>query len=204
MPKIRFTRRQFLKFTALSTLATPAIARPTAALAHVAAAPSQEARAAAEHPRSLSLPQPTFNPIASITAFGPPTDLAMGWDGTLWGLDASGAPHLHDPLADQWNVHGEGVDAVAYDGDTTVYLFRGNQVLTADVRSGQTTAPTDIGTPGPHCPTRSSSASTGPQASRASWAVPRWLVCADRWLDPAGQTAGVAKTGRPRLPGPMA
>ena len=66
------------------------------------------------------VPAPTFNLIASTTAFGPPVDISMGWDGTLWAIDASGAPHLYDPTQNQWNPYGDGVDAVTAIGDTLI------------------------------------------------------------------------------------
>jgi hypothetical protein len=56
---------------------------------------------------------PTFTPIASNTTFGPLTDISMGWDGTLWGIDAQGAPHVYDAVNDVWAQHGDGIDAAA-------------------------------------------------------------------------------------------
>ena len=50
-----------------------------------------------------------FNSINSTLTFGAPTDVAAGWDGTLWAIDGSGAPHLYDPIADSWQFHGTGV-----------------------------------------------------------------------------------------------
>jgi hypothetical protein len=35
---------------------------------------------------------PAFTPIASNTTFGPLTDISMGWDGTLWGIDDQARP----------------------------------------------------------------------------------------------------------------
>src|SRR5690348_13070476 len=60
--------------------------------------------------------QPTFTPLPSALAFGPPTDISMGWDGTLWAIDGSGAPHLYDPTTNAWQVHGDGIDAAAWVG----------------------------------------------------------------------------------------
>ncbi|MGE0274447.1 MAG: tectonin domain-containing protein [Nitrospiraceae bacterium] len=61
----------------------------------------------------------------------------MGWDGTLWAIDASGAPYLYDPTADAWLAHGDGIDAAAsYNG--TSYFFRGNQVLQITVSGAAT------------------------------------------------------------------
>ncbi|MGE0274453.1 MAG: hypothetical protein AB7G68_07895 [Nitrospiraceae bacterium] len=55
----------------------------------------------------------------------------MGWDGTLWAIDAGGAPYLYNPTADAWLAHGDGIDAAAsYSG--TSYFFRGSQVLQID------------------------------------------------------------------------
>ena len=82
------------------------------------------------------VPAPTFNLIASTTAFGPPVDISMGWDGTLWAIDASGAPHLYDPTQNQWNPYGDGVDAVAAVGNT-LYLFRNGESLAGESSGGQ-------------------------------------------------------------------
>ena len=94
----------------------------------------------------------TFNPIASTTVFGPPTDISAGWDGTLWAIDASGAPHLYDPLADQWNPHGEGIEA-ATAIDNTLYVFRSGQYITIDLRHNTVTSgPTSVAEKWPSLP----------------------------------------------------
>ena len=123
------TRRQFLKAGAFGV---GLLAVSTAGLASVVAPPPKEARAAAEQPNKLAIPQATFNAIASTTLFGPPTDLSAGWDGTLWATDASGAPHLYDPMANQWNPHGESIEA-ATAIDNTLYVFKGDQYITVDL-----------------------------------------------------------------------
>ena len=148
MKQSRMTRRQFLK---AGVLGAGSLAFSAASLTSLVAPPPQEARAAVEQPHKLAIPQPTFNAIASTTAFGPPADLSAGWDGTLWATDASGAPHLYDPSANQWNLHGEGVDAAAYDGQT-IYLFRGSQYVTVNQATNQTSAPIDIATTWPKLP----------------------------------------------------
>jgi hypothetical protein len=124
MKQLRLSRRQLFKASAFGV---GALSLPALGLTSVAAAPSQAAQAAADAPR-LTLPQPTFNPIASTTAFGPPTDIAAGWDGTLWAIDASGAPHLYDPVQQQWHLHGEGIDAACLVG-TTYYWFKGAEFV---------------------------------------------------------------------------
>src|SRR5690349_21550241 len=48
--------------------------------------------------------QAGFSPINSALTFGAPTDLAAGWDGTLWAIDESGAPHVYDPLSTSWQL----------------------------------------------------------------------------------------------------
>ena len=94
----------------------------------------------------------TFNPIASTTVFGPPTDISAGWDGTLWAIDASGAPHLYDALADQWNPHGEGIEA-ATAIDNTLYVFRSGQYITIDLRHNTVTSgPTSVAEKWPSLP----------------------------------------------------
>jgi hypothetical protein len=74
-----------------------------------------------------------FAPIASSLTFGPPADLASGWDGTLWAIDAAGAPHVYDSINDQWELFGDGVDAAALVNDVgpAVY-FRGAEVYIAN------------------------------------------------------------------------
>ena len=139
-----FNRRRFFKLGAFGAGAVAA-----ASLAGVATAPSQTARAAADAPR-LALPQPTFNAVPSTTAFGPPTDIAAGWDGTLWATDASGAPHLYDPVGKQWNLHGEGIDAVALINGT-YYWLKGTEFITAP-KGGALNALQNIGTAWPNLP----------------------------------------------------
>ena len=82
-------------------------------------------------PPGAGMPAPTFTPLPSDLTFGPPTDISMGWDGTLWAIDKSGAPHLYDPTTNGWQPHGDGIDAAAWVG-TTYYFFRGSQVVTAE------------------------------------------------------------------------
>jgi hypothetical protein len=47
---------------------------------------------------------PTFTQMPSTLVFGPPTDISMGWDGTLWAIDASGALSKDDFA---WLVQGK-------------------------------------------------------------------------------------------------
>lgn len=94
--------------------------------------------------------QPTFTAIPSSLLFGPPTDIAMGWDGTLWAIDASGAPHVFDPGAQQWNPFGAGIDAACQIG-STAYWFRQGQYVTAD-SGGSVSAPLPIATNWPALP----------------------------------------------------
>lgn len=95
-------------------------------------------------PRAGMPAQPAFAPLPSELAFGPPTDISMGWDGTLWAIDISGAPHVYDPIQKQWKPHGEGVDAVAYVGNL-IYHFVGPQFVTVTFGTNTATgAPQDI------------------------------------------------------------
>lgn len=91
-----------------------------------------------------------FVKIASTTAFGPPTDISTGSDGTVWAIDASGAPHLLDLLNDRWQPFGEGVDATAASGGSTFY-FRGVEVLEIQ-SSGSVLPPVPIKTRFPGLP----------------------------------------------------
>ena len=97
--------------------------------------------------------QPAFAPIASATTFGPPTDLSMGWDGTLWGIDAQGALHVYDAINDVWTQHSAGIDAAAatYDNRYAAYVFMGSQMVTVSPTM-QASAPRPIGAVWPDLP----------------------------------------------------
>lgn len=94
--------------------------------------------------------QPSFTTIPSSLLFGPADDIAMGWDGTLWAIDTSGAPHLFDPGAQQWNPYGAGVDAACQIG-STVYWFRQGQYATAG-SGGSMSTPQPVATNWPLLP----------------------------------------------------
>lgn len=80
--------------------------------------------------------QSGFTPIESSLTFGAATDIAAAWDGTLWAIDAAGAPHRYDPLNDRWELFGGGVDAAALVKDVgPAIYFRGGEVCVMD---GQT------------------------------------------------------------------
>lgn len=96
------------------------------------------------------LPQPVFTPVVSDLLFGLPADISMGWDGTVWAIDISGAPHIYDPVANTWQAFGEGVDAAAWIGDM-YYWFRGNEFVTADVHQ-TCSAPATIASKWPTLP----------------------------------------------------
>ncbi len=82
--------------------------------------------------------QSGFVPVNSSLTFGAPTDLASGWDGTVWAIDGKGAHHLYDPLSDGWQLHGTGIDGAALiEGQGPAVYFRGGEVFIAD---GQHTA----------------------------------------------------------------
>jgi hypothetical protein len=93
--------------------------------------------------------QASFSPINSTLTFGPPADVSSGWDGSLWAIDSSGAPHVYDSLSDSWQLHGSGIDAAALiqDQGPAVY-FRAGEVFIADGR----TAPEAIATLWPQLP----------------------------------------------------
>jgi len=64
----------------------------------------------------------------------------MGWDGTLWGIDAQGAPHIYDAINNAWAQHGDGIDAAAQLGDL-LYFFNGNSFVTATQSTDLTISP---------------------------------------------------------------
>jgi hypothetical protein len=103
------------------------------AVAHVLA--TQTRASAAPRPARLfeQVPETGFAPIASTLTFGSPTDIAAGWDGTLWAIDEAGAPHVYDSESDAWQLFGSGIDAAALveDAGPAVY-FRGAEMLVPD------------------------------------------------------------------------
>jgi hypothetical protein len=152
MKQPRINRRQFFKLSAFSAAA--AVGLPAISLASIAAAPSREAMAATEQPHAPAIPQPTFNPISSNTTFGALTDISMGWDGTLWGIDGQGAPHIYDEINKVWAPHGDGIDAAlgALDSSGTTYVFKGNQVIQINAATMQAGAPQTIDSLWPNLP----------------------------------------------------
>ena len=133
------TRRQFLKLNVFGVTAVAA-----ASLVSIAAPAPEQALADATAANRV-LPQPTFSAIPSTLMLGKPAaDLSMGWDGTVWAIDTSGAPHLFDPQQQQWNVHGDGLDAAAWIG-STYYWFKGDECVTAPF-GGSISAIQKIGT----------------------------------------------------------
>ena len=111
----RLTRRRLLVLLGGSAAATSLLATTGHAFAEAEARDPQialsQAVAAVLAPAALGAAQATdplagyrqatqtgFSPINSTLTFGAPTDVAAGWDGTVWAIDGQGAPHLYDPL----------------------------------------------------------------------------------------------------------
>src|SRR5215471_11126123 len=160
----RISRRRSFKASAFGAGARglPARGRASGARARM-----RKARAAAEPPDGPAIPSPAFTTIASNTTFGPLTDIAMGWDGTLWGIDAQGAPHVYDAIADAWQPHGTDLDAVTSD-NRVLYLFSGSQYVTVDLATQQTSAPADIAATWPSLPDTFKLGVTGASYDQAS------------------------------------
>jgi hypothetical protein len=85
----------------------------------------------------------------------------MGWDGTLWGIDAQGAPHVYDSINDAWAPHGDGIDAIAMSfepgtpgsgGQVTLYAFQGPNVVAINPDTLQASPPTTIAALWPNLP----------------------------------------------------
>jgi hypothetical protein len=106
-----------------------------------------------------------FSAIPSKLTFGPPADISMGWDGTLWATDATGAPHLYDSTEQLWHLQGQGISAAAETPDHTLYIFRPSEVaidatrrthltqfVTVDPVTYETGAPKTIAAQWPHLP----------------------------------------------------
>jgi hypothetical protein len=178
MKQPRINRRQFFKLSAFSAAA--AVGLPAIGLAAIAAAPSQEAIAAAEQPHAPAVPQPTFNPISSNTTFGALTDISMGWDGTLWGIDAQGAPHVYDEINKMWASHGEGIDAAALSVEPgapgagaqwTLYVFQGPNVIAINPDTLQASPPTTIAALWPNLPDSFKLGVSGAMANEAGFGL---------------------------------
>ncbi|MBV9170579.1 MAG: PQQ-binding-like beta-propeller repeat protein [Chloroflexi bacterium] len=94
-------------------------------------------------------PHVTALPAQAEPLFGPLTDIAAGWDGTLWAIDAAGAPYQYDQAQQTWHFFGRPVDAVAAaPGAGTSRAFDGRQRLwmAPVLASGATAAPTSTAT----------------------------------------------------------
>jgi len=144
----------------------------------VAEIQSPRAQVPPARPDRPVMSQGGFVKIASMTAFGPPTDIATGWDGTVWAIDGSGAPHLLDLINDRWQPFGEGVDATAASGGSTFY-FRGEDVLEI-ASNGTAKPPVSIKTRFPGLPDSFNYGLSGAVSPggilyliRAGWYVPR-------------------------------
>jgi len=68
----------------------------------------------------------------------PIADIAAGWDGTHWAVDALGVAHVYEPMQQQWTPFGKGVDAATVIGPT-FYLFRDDEVAFGDPTAGPLT-----------------------------------------------------------------
>ena len=153
-PEIRLNRRarRSARAAKLTRSAEPAMPPRVAAAPH---------RAKRRPPRNWLRPgqqQPEFSALPSKLTFGPPTDISMGWDGTLWAIDQSGAAHPYDPTEQQWQLQGQGISAAAVVPDNseyhaTLYLFRGSEFVTvAPGGTYQTSTPKTIAEQWPHLP----------------------------------------------------
>jgi hypothetical protein len=149
MKHFTLSRRQFFKASAFGA---GALALPGNSLASAAAAAPHAAQAAADQPQGPAIAQPTFNPIATNTTFGPLTDISMGWDGTLWGIDAQGAPHVYDAVNDAWAQHGDGIDAAGHLSSGDIIVFRGSEVVTIGANTVQASPPKPIAAQWPNLP----------------------------------------------------
>ena len=90
---MQLSRRQFLKCCAMGAATIPLVQMATPLKAASTNAPLNERllqAAAATANTSLPSNLPLNLPLA---------DIAMGWDGTLWGIDTSGAPYQYDQVA---------------------------------------------------------------------------------------------------------
>lgn len=107
-----------------------------------------------------AIQQPAFNPIASSSVTGTITDVAMGWDGAVWGLDGLNGPQRYDPLQDAWLPFGKGIDAMttlnysSTNPSTHIgYVFMGEEYVTVTgIFDAVVSNPTPIATTWPNLP----------------------------------------------------
>ncbi|MFN8470048.1 MAG: twin-arginine translocation signal domain-containing protein, partial [Caldilineaceae bacterium] len=96
---MQLTRRQFLKFCAAGAATIPLMQM---------AAPLQAAGKPPLNERLLQAAATTANTSlpSNLPLNLPLADIAMGWDGTLWGIDTNGAPQQYDQVTQDWSVYG--------------------------------------------------------------------------------------------------
>ena len=124
------SRRNFLKISAFSasTAAIASLVNLIPAQAHTQSNTSLSATPATPIASGTLYVPPSFSAVPSALTFGAPTDLALGWDGLAWAIDAQGAPHHYDPIQKTWTVFGDNFDAVApYPDVQHLAVFRGPQ-----------------------------------------------------------------------------
>ncbi len=104
---MQLTRRQFLKCCAVGAATLPLMQM---------AAPLQAAGKPPLNERLLQAAAPAANTSlpSNLPLNLPLADIAMGWDGTLWGIDTNGAPQRYDQVAQDWSVYGSEFSAVTY------------------------------------------------------------------------------------------
>jgi len=104
---MQLTRRQFLKCCAVGAATLPLIQM---------AGPLQAAGKPPLNKRLLQAAAPAANASlpSNLPLNLPLADIAMGWDGTLWGIDSNGAPQRYDQVTQGWSVYGSEFSAVTY------------------------------------------------------------------------------------------
>ncbi|MBV9599658.1 MAG: PQQ-binding-like beta-propeller repeat protein [Chloroflexi bacterium] len=153
----------------------------------------QEAPATSQTGGLLDRAAPSVTPlaVAAEPVFGPPTDIAAGWDGTLWAIDGAGAPHVYDRAQKSWQFYGSRIDAIVRPtasqaatpggqatpvGDTA-QLFMA-PLLAASATAQPTTTPTPgpghsaTPTPVPHTPASTASPTRAPTSSVSPSSTP--------------------------------
>lgn len=181
----RVSRRGFP--AALAPGGAPAAAGP---VTPAAAAPRGRPGPGAD----LTLAPASFTEISSRLQFGPPTDISAGWDGTLWSIDTSGAPHRYDPLTDTWSPQDTGVDAVAAFGwPGVIYHFRGDSFLTVTGGVNQVQGP----------PAKIAATWPGLPHSFTQGVTGAANVNGDLYLFRGGLYAVAQKSGPPPVPGKL-
>lgn len=98
---VHLNRREFLRYCAIGAVTLPIL--------QMAGKRPLNERLLQATTASTNIALPSNLPLNL-----PLSDISMGWDGTVWGIDANGAPYQYDQVAQNWSVYGSEFSAVTY------------------------------------------------------------------------------------------